>query len=190
MKIQEVEHEDGTVTATVDQGGLQSDVSDTPQPKDEVEPLPFIPLDEDVKTPEEIEQNAEFIRSRVAKKPSDDGQVKTPDSIIRELDELKYLAGLTPLVLRNAAKARAANRKRAAKARAIASKRATGRDAKSRELQVEVIAGAQISAAEDAEIAYDFARSVAQIVRDNTSAVQTQFKAVEITYQLAGRGER
>lgn len=161
-----------------------------PVPSEAIEPLPFIPLDDEVKDPAELEENVEYVRRRIVRRPDPDTQVRTPDSIIRELDELKYAAGLMPLVLRNAANARAANRRRAAKARALAAQRASGRDAKSREMQVEVMAAAQIEAADDAEIVYQYARDVAQVIRDSTSAVQTQAKQVEITYQLAGRGER
>lgn len=161
-----------------------------PVPSEAIEPLPFIPLGEHVESVEELTENVEFVRRRIVHRPDPDTQVRTPDSIIRELDELKYAAGLMPLVLRNAANARAANRRRAAKARALAASRASGRDAKSRELQVEAMAAAQIEAADDAEIVYQYARDVAQVIRDSTSAVQTQAKQVEITYQLAGRGER
>lgn len=158
-----------------------------PMAVEEIEPLDFIPLDEEVKPVEDLESNVEFIRKRAAVKPVE-GQIKTPDEIVGELDQLKYLAGLNTLVLREAAKTRKANRKRAIRARALASKRATGKDAKTRELQVEVMAAAQIDAAEDAEIAYDYAKSVAQLVYENKSSVQTQFRAVELTYQLAGAG--
>lgn len=158
-----------------------------PAALEEVEPLDFIPVDVDVKPVSEIESNVEFIRKRAAARPVE-GQIKTPDDIVRELEQLKYLAGLNTLVLREAAKTRKEHRKLAIRARAMAVKRATGRDAKTRELQIEVIAAAQIDAAEDAEIAYDYARSVAQLVYENKSSVQTQAKQVELSYQLAGSG--
>lgn len=166
------------------------DRADAQPAVEEIKPLDFIPLTEDVKSAERIEAEVEYIRRRAATKPVEDGQVKTPDDIIRELEQLKYLAGLNTLVLRDAAKARKANRKRAILARALASKQATGKDAKTRELQIEVMAAEQIEALENSEIAYDYAKSVAQLVYENKSSVQTQAKQVELTYQLAGTGRQ
>lgn len=158
-----------------------------PAALEEAEPLDFIPVTTDVKSVEDLEANVEFIRRRASARPVE-GQIKTPDDIVRELEQLKYLAGLNTLVLREAAKTRKEYRKLAIRARALAVRRATGRDAKTRELQIEVIAGAQIDAAEDAEIAYDYAKSVAQLVYENKSSVQTQAKQVELSYQLSGSG--
>lgn len=176
--VERPESDAGESSGTSDQGTT---------PVEEIEPLAFIPLDEDVVAPADIESEVEFIRRRAARRPVE-GQIKTPDDIVRELEDLKYLAGLNTLVLRKAAVTRKANRKRALKAKALAAKRANGKDAKTRELQIEVIAAAQIDALEDAEIAYDYAKSVAQLVYENKSSVQTQAKQVELSYQLAGTG--
>lgn len=162
---------------------------ETPSPVEEVEPLPFIALDPAVTPPAEIEKEVEFIRRRAAPKPVQ-GQIKTPDMIVAELEELKYLAGLNTLVVRKADVTRKEAKRLEMRARALAVKRATGRDAETRRLQVEAMAEAQIDQAEDAQIAYGYAKSVAQLVFENKSSVQTQFRAVELTYQMAGYREK
>lgn len=142
---------------------------------------------EQVRQPAEIERWANWVRERVAIQPVS-GQLKTPDSIISDLENLKYLGAQNVMILREADKTRRDAKRTLARARLLALKDATGKDADTRRLEAEVASADQWEAADNAEIAYEYAKSVASLVRDNTSAVQTQSKQVELTYQLAGRG--
>jgi hypothetical protein len=140
-----------------------------------------------VKDPATIQEWASGIRERTAKAPVP-GEIKSPDSIIADLENLKYLAAQNVMILREADRTRRAARRMLSRARLTALKKATGKDAETRRLESDVAAEAEVEICDNAEIAYEYAKGIADAVRTNTSAVQTQAKQVEITYQLAGRG--
>ncbi|WGD38496.1 hypothetical protein [Lysinibacter sp. HNR] len=138
-----------------------------------------------VKAPEEIEQWASWIREKATKKPPEPGTIKTPDSIIQDLDELVYLAGQNVLILHEADWTRTTAKRELAKAEALASQGLTG-TAAARAAAVLLATHEEREAAEIADIAYRYAKSCADLVESRKSAVQTQSKQVEVTYQLAG----
>ena len=140
-----------------------------------------------VKDPKTIEEWAGQIRAQTAAAPVP-GQIKTPDSIIEDLENLKYLAAQNVLILREGDRTRRAARRMLARARLVASKAATAKDADTRKLEMDVAAEKEVEICDNAEIAYEYAKAVADAVRTNTSAVQTQAKQVELTYQLSNRG--
>jgi len=147
-------------------------------------------LDDDngrpVESPAQIEEWAERLRKRLSKPLPDDGAVKTPDSIIHDLELVQYVAGQNVAVLREADRTRRAARRALAKATARATQTATGKAADIRKAEIELAVEAEADAAEDAEIAFTYAKSVAELTELVKSAVQTQSKQVEITYSLAG----
>jgi hypothetical protein len=97
------------------------------------------------------------------------------------------LAAQNVRILREADRARRVAKRAHKLAYSVAYKNAQG-TVGDREASAEKATAGEWEAADNAEIAYEYARSVAQLVRDRTSAVQTQSKQVELTYQLAGRG--
>ncbi|WP_022886397.1 hypothetical protein [Glaciibacter superstes] len=151
-------------------------------------------VDEDTQTPVEepkqIEAWSDWVAQRAGRKPPEPGQIKTPDSIIADLDLMGHLAAQNVRILREADKTRRVARRAHARARLGALKDAVGKDADTRKLEAEVATEEQWESADNAEIAYEYAKSVAELVRSRTSAVQTQSKQVELTYQLAGRGRQ
>jgi hypothetical protein len=139
-----------------------------------------------VKDPSDIESAADVVRKRVAPQ-SVLGQIKTPDSIIADLEAVKVAAAHNVLIVREADRTRRAAKRIHARARLKALKNAQG-TVDDRKAEADVVAMAEWEIADNAEVAYEYARSVAQLVRDRTSAIQTQAKQVELTYQLAGKG--
>lgn len=144
----------------------------------------------EVHDPAEIEEWSENLRKRIAKPIPKPGQIKTPDSIIEDLEMVQYVAGQNVAVLREADRTRRAARRALAKAVAQAQKAATGKTVDDRKAEVEIATEAEADAAENAEIAYTYAKSIAELTETTKSAVQTQSKQVELTYQLAGTGRR
>ncbi|UOE45507.1 hypothetical protein [Agromyces larvae] len=145
-------------------------------------------VDEQVESPETIQRWTEYVARRVAAaRPPDGAQVKTPDSIVADLEMLGHLAAQNVRILREADRARRVAIRQHKLARARALKDAQGTVAE-REAAADLATAVEWERADDAEIAYDYARSMARLVEQRTSAVQTQSKQVELTYQLAGRG--
>lgn len=142
---------------------------------------------ESLRPPAELEAWSNWVRERSAVKPVS-GQIKTPDSIITDLETLKYLAAQNVMIVREADKTRRSAKKALKRARLLALKGASGKDAETRALEADVACEAEWDAADAADIAYDYAKFVAQLVYENKSSVQTQAKQVELTYQLAGSG--
>lgn len=146
-------------------------------------------LDEDgtvVHSPAEIEEWSENLRRRIARKMPEPGTVKTPDSIIADLDMVVYVAGQNVAVLKEAERTVRAARRTLAKAIARATKAAEGKTVAEREAEVEIATEAEADAAENAEIAFNYAKRIADLTETTKSATQTQAKQVEITYSLAG----
>ncbi|ALJ20399.1 hypothetical protein [Microbacterium sp. No. 7] len=145
-----------------------------------------------VHSPAEIEEWAELVRRRIVRQPPRPGTVKTPDSIIEDLEHLKYAAGQNVVILREAERMRSAARRALARAQAAA-QRTAREEAKTEKLtvdekaaRVEELTEALADAVEVAEIAYNYARRVAELTESAKSTTQTQSKQVEITYALAG----
>lgn len=144
----------------------------------------------EVHAPAEIEEWAENLRKRIAKPLPQRGVIKTPDSIIEDLEVVQYVAGQNVAVLREADRTRRAARRALAKAVAKAHKSATGKTVDDKKAEVEIATEAEADAVENAEIAYTYAKSIAELTETTKSAVQTQSKQVELTYSLAGSGRR
>lgn len=144
----------------------------------------------EVHAPGEIEEWAENLRRRIAKPLPTPGLIKTPDSIIEDLEVVQYVAGQNVAVLREADRTRRAARRALAKAVARAMKAATGKTVAEREAEVEIATETEADLTEDAEIAFTYAKSIAELTETTKSAVQTQSKQVELTYQLSGTGRR
>lgn len=149
------------------------------------EPTDLVDEEGTVSTPAQIENWSEKLRRRIAKPLPTQGRVKTPDSIIEDLEMVLYVAGQNVAVLHEADRTRRAARRALAKAVASATKAAAGKTVDARKAEVELATETEADAAENAEIAYTYAKSIAELTETTKSAVQTQARQVEITYSLA-----
>ncbi|AYG02398.1 hypothetical protein [Gryllotalpicola protaetiae] len=141
----------------------------------------------DLVDPERVTAWCEYVARRVAPdEPPAPGLIKTPDSIIYDLEMLGHLAAQNVRIVREADRTRRTAKRTLARARALALREAKGRDVESRKAETELATLNATETVDNAEVAYQYARDLAALVRDRTSAVQTQSKQVELTYQLSG----
>ena len=135
---------------------------------------------------------SEHVRVRVT--PTEiDSVVRGPDWVIHELENVSAAAGVMVLVVKDADRVRRAAVRDLAKARARAQETAKAEGGRVADIaaRVEALTEDEADAADVAEAAYEYARSVARLVEGRKSAVQTIGRMVEITYSLAGtRGGR
>lgn len=152
-----------------------------------------VPAERPLRTPSEIEERVSALRVRAIPpkpEPGSAGLIKTPDSIIRDLEEVSYLAGQMVEALHEADRTRAKAKFVLAKAEAIARQAATGKTIPEKEAEILLATEVEREAAEIAEIAYRYAKECSGLIESRKSAIQTQAKQVEITYQLAGGNRR
>ncbi|MEF2979059.1 hypothetical protein [Subtercola sp. YIM 133946] len=144
-----------------------------------------------VRDPAQIETAASVVRAQVrGLGHTEQGrQIKTPDSIIQDLEVIKAVAADNVEILREADRTRRAARRMHSRARLVAMKRSELKSADERKAEAEEACMAEWELADSAEVAYEYAKSVAGLVDLAKSATQTQSKQVEIMYQLAGRGQ-
>jgi hypothetical protein len=141
----------------------------------------------EVREPAELEADAEYVRARLAPMPVQ-GQIKTPDDIIEDLEVAKHLAARCAVIIRDADKTRRALRRLHAISHGTALRGSTAKSAELREADAAAATVGLQELLDDAEIAYQFARDVARSVEGSTSAIQTQASMVKVTYGLAGTG--
>lgn len=140
--------------------------------------------------PDEVEQitaHAEFVRSRLAPIP-EEGLQKTPDEMIDDLEWAKNGVGRIALVMKDARRAVKEANKIARRAKALALKSSDGKSTDLRDADVALLCEQEISDAEDAQIALDFAKDVARAVEQTGSMTQTQASLVKAQMSLAGTG--
>jgi len=140
-----------------------------------------------VREPDELESDAEFVRVRLAPMPVQ-GQIKTPDDIIEDLEMAKHLAARSAVIIRDADKTRRAVKRIHSIAHGKALKGSTAKSAELREADAYAATDELQAIVDDSEIAYNFARDVARSVEGSTSAIQTQASMVKVTFGLAGTG--
>ncbi|HEY8590694.1 MAG TPA: hypothetical protein VIL55_14205 [Naasia sp.] len=140
-----------------------------------------------IATPENLEAAAEQIRARLATRPVA-GQVKTPDSIIEDLEWAKYGASQLPAILRDADRAVRVLQRRYSAAFVKAVRQSDARSADERRLEAEQALAPLLAQLDAAEVAYEYAKRVAKSVEAAQSNVQSQAAMVRVTYDLAGSG--
>lgn len=136
---------------------------------------------------ERVTDAAEYVRSRLSPMPTE-GLRKTPDEMIDDLEWAKYGTGRIALVLRDADTARRRARRAFEGAHAIALLASGGRSSAQREAEALALCLEEQEALDQAEIAYEFARSVARSVEGSASMTQTQASLVKAQMSLAGTG--
>lgn len=140
-----------------------------------------------VRDPSELETDAEWVRIRLAGKPVE-GQIKTPDDIISDLEWAKYLAARSAVIIRDADRTLRALQRLYIAAELAVMKKSSAKSIEERKAEAQIELPELFAAVEEGEIVFEFAKRVAKSVESSTSAIQTQSKQVEITYHLAGSG--
>lgn len=127
-----------------------------------------------------------YVRDKVTPTP-DPSEIVTPDQVISELRNLSAAAGRMVLVVRDADVIRREAARTLAKAQAKAQRTAAGEGGRvaDKAARVEELTEAEADAANVADAAYEYARSVARLVDNQKSSVQTIARLVELTYSLA-----
>lgn len=141
----------------------------------------------EIRDPVEIEAEVEWIRTRLTGTPVA-GQIKSPDDIVTDLEWAKHNAARAAVVIRDADRAHRTLKRLWDRRYVVAIKGATAKAADERAAQVRVALEDYVLMLDAAEIALEYAKRVAKTIEGTTSAIQTQSKMVETTYQLAGKG--
>ena len=130
---------------------------------------------------------SDYVRSKITPIQVD-SEIRGPDWIIHALDDVAAAAGRMVLVVKEADMIRRTAGRDLAKARAMAQRKAAeeGGRVADKEARVEELTEGEADAADVAEAAYQYARSIARLVEDRKSGVQTMARMVELTYSLAG----
>jgi hypothetical protein len=141
----------------------------------------------DLVTVESIDSWSEYARQTVT--PSlEDRAIRGPDWVIRELDVVSHLAGQMVVVVKNAGALKRVRARALKRARATA--RGRHRSVKGAEQTALVDLDVEDEQAEydDAVIAEEYARHIADLVSDRKSTVQSMGRQVEILFRDASRG--
>ncbi|PRI11911.1 hypothetical protein [Leucobacter massiliensis] len=118
------------------------------------------------------------------------GGVRTPDQILHELERVDGVAAQAIRVVKEADKVRAATSEALVLARAKTTGRVQGATAAERAAALDLEIAEERVANAAAQIAYRYAKDLADLVDSRKSSLQTQAKLVLATYQLAGLPRR
>ncbi|MEJ6489749.1 hypothetical protein PQI23_08450 [Leucobacter sp. USCH14] len=130
------------------------------------------------------------MRKEIAIEPPTPGTIRTPDEIISQLELVDAVAGNALWIVKEADKVRATAAKALLRARAVALRTAEGKNAEVRAAEVDLATEDEHDAEVDAQIAYRYAKGLADLVDSRKSSLQTQSKLVLATYQLASNPRR
>lgn len=116
-------------------------------------------------------------------------EIKTPDSIIRELDGIKNEVALRAKDIAQSEREFLEAKRDFDREYALAYRRAAG-SVEDRKQQAALDADSFAQARDDAQAVYNYRRQRSRDLDQGISALQTQSRLVELTYKLAGVGER
>ncbi|WP_449278026.1 hypothetical protein [Leucobacter sp. GX24907] len=136
-------------------------------------------------TAAEVEGWVAKMRKEIAFEPPAPGTIVTPDQITFELRVLDDKAGKTLWIVKEADKLRADTAELLLRARAKARGAAEGKTAADREAAIDIATEQERAEAEAAQIAYRYAKGMADLVDARKSSLQTQSKLVLASMQLA-----
>lgn len=119
---------------------------------------------------------------------ADDGQVRGPDWVIRELDLVSHMAGQMVVVVKNAGALRRARARVLKRARAEARGRHRSLKGTEQTAAVDLDVEEQQAEYDEAVIAEEYARHIADLVAERKSTVQSMGRQVEILFRDAARG--
>lgn len=115
--------------------------------------------------------------------------IKTPDSIVRELDEIKNETAQRARRIQQAEADYLEAKRAYDKEYALAYRRAEG-PVEDRKQQAALDAETFAHDRDDKQAIFNYRRQRSRDLDQGQSALQTQARLVEITYRLAGMGER
>ncbi|MFB9776162.1 hypothetical protein [Brevibacterium otitidis] len=114
--------------------------------------------------------------------------MKTPDSIIRELSEVRTNVARNAQIVRDYESAAMEAQRQLDHEFALAYKRASG-SIEDRKQQAVIDTESFAHARDDTKIALNYAKARARGFESELSNLQTQARMVELTYKMAGVGE-
>lgn len=144
----------------------------------------------DKHTAAEVEGWVAQMRKEIAIEPPAPGDIRTPDQIIHQLELVDSVANKALWIVKEADKVRADASEDLLKARAVAQGKAEGKTAADRTAAVDIATESQLAEESAAQIAYRYAKGLADLVDSRKSSLQTQAKLVLATVQLAGAPRR
>lgn len=136
-------------------------------------------------TAAEVEGWVAQMRKEIAIDPPAPGEIRTPDQIIQQLELVDSVANKALWIVKEADKVRADAAESLLQARARAQSSAEGKNAADRAAAVDLATEAQRGEEQAAQIAYRYAKGLADLVDSRKSSLQTQAKLVLATVQLA-----
>ncbi len=137
-------------------------------------------------TAAEVEGWVAKMRQEIAIEPPTEGEIRTPDQIIYQLERVDSVANKALWIVTQADKVRAAAAETLLRARAAAQGNAEGKNAEARAAVVDLATEAERAEEAAAQIAYRYAKGLADLVDSRKSSLQTQSKLVLAAVQMAG----
>lgn len=115
-------------------------------------------------------------------------EIKTPDQIIRDLEQVRTHAARSAVELEKAERAYLHAKREYEREYALAFKRSSG-SVEERKQQATIDADTFAHAMDDGQIVLNYVKAQSRSLDSQQSNLQTQSKLVEITYRLAGVGQ-
>jgi len=141
-------------------------------------------------TPADVEGWVAQMRQEISIEPPAPGEIRTPDQIMHQLELVDSVAGKALWIVKEADKVRGEASERLLRARAAAQGEAEGKTAADRAAAVDLTTADERAMESAAQIAYRYAKGLADLVDSRKSSLQTQSKLVLATYQLASNPRR
>ena len=138
------------------------------------------------RTAAEVEGWVAKMRQDIAIEPPAPGDIRTPDQIIFQLERVDSVANDALWVVTQADKVREAAAEALLKAKARAQQTVDGKNAEARAAAVNLATEQERAEEAAAQIAYRYAKGLADLVDSRKSSLQTQSKLVLGTMQMAG----
>lgn len=144
----------------------------------------------DAVTPADVEAWVARMRQEVAVEPPAPGDVRTADQVMHQLELVDSVAAKALWVVKEADRVRADAAENLLRARAKAQGTVEGKTAADRAAAVDLSVEAERAAEAAAQVAYRYAKGMADLLDSRKSSLQTQAKLVLAEMQLAGAQTR
>lgn len=141
-------------------------------------------------TATEVEGWVAQMRNEISIQPPSPGDIRTPDQIMGQLELVDSIAGNALWIVKEADKVRADAAESLLQARAKAQGTAEGKTVADRTAAVELETASERADEAAAQIAYRYAKGLADLVDSRKSSLQTQAKLVLATMQLSNNPRR
>ncbi|WP_336653050.1 MULTISPECIES: hypothetical protein [unclassified Leucobacter] len=141
-------------------------------------------------TAAEVEGWVAKMRQEIAIEPPAPGTIRTPDEIIFQLERVDSVANKALWIVKEADRVRGDAAEVLLRAKSKAQAGAEGKNAAERTAAVDLATEQERAEEAAAQIAYRYAKGLADLVDSRKSSLQTQSKLVLATYQLASNPRR